>query len=501
MNVKKSSLIAALLICLMAGQIAYAYADDNIPHLDVSVANTTFAAGTRGNIIITIHNSGDYVVTEVEAFITSAVPGVSILSGAQKVVNSIDNGKSAAYNATVMVDQSVAVGAYLLTMTLSYLRAGRGMVTVAIPLSILVNSIFQPMVVLTVSPKKLTASGLNDVVMKVSNIAGSNVDSIEVVLSSNSPFLSIESSPNFNTATLTAGGSASFTVKVYVLESTPLGAYPLTASISYTDSNGNSLRQTATLPLEVASPIINKVPVLTVSNLDTTTAIPGERFTINARIACNDAPTFNTKATLTLDTQGMLRPMSSTTSSLGDMNAGDSQDLSFDVIVDGSAPASQIATTLTITYTDNKGAQRTVSEVLTVPVGQIVDFQLMNPKLVSVEQGATGKIDSSVVLMGTYKAQFATINVLPDSWIQLIPESSYYLGAAYPDSPVTFTLKFNVASNADVGDAKVRLQVSYLDNLNIQRQMTLEYPISVTKPAATITSDFWGWLLHLLGLR
>jgi hypothetical protein len=290
-------------------------------------------------------------------------------------------------------------------------------------------------------------------------------------------------------------------VKVYVLESTPLGAYPLTATISYTDSNGNSLRQTATLPLEVASPIINKVPVLTISNLDTTTAIPGERFTIKARVVCNDAPTFNAKATLTLDAQGLLRPMSSTTSSLGDMNAGNTQDLSFDVIVDGSAPALQIATTLTIVYTDNKGAQRTVSEVLTVSVGQIVDFQLMNPKLVSVEQGATGKIDSSVVLKGTYKAQFATINVLPDSWIQLIPESSYYLGAAYPDSPVTFTLKFNVASNVDVGDAKIKLQVNYLDNLNIPRQMTLEYPISITKPAATITSDFWGWLLHLIGLR
>jgi len=83
----------------------------------------------------------------------------------------------------------------------------------------------------------------------------------------------------------------------------------------------------------------------------------------------------------------------------------------------------------------------------------------------------------------------------------LIPESSYYLGTAYPDSPVTFTVKFNVASNADVGGANVTLQVSYLDNLNIPRQMNLEYPVTVTKPAPTITSDFWGWLLHLFGLR
>lgn len=500
MNGKKRYLIPILLLCLMAGQIGFTYADDIIPHLDVSVTNTTIAAGTHGVIGITINNSGSYDATEVEAFLISATPGVSILSGAQKVVNLIERNKSMTYNATVLVDQSVAVGAYPITMTLSYLRAGHGIVAVTIPITIVVNRMFLPMVEVTVSPKKLTVSGINDITMKVSNVADTNINNVALVLSTASPFLSIESPVNYNITGLNSSDSMSFDVKVYTLESTPLGAYALTASISYSDASGNNLRQTATLPLEVTSPVINKVPVLTVTNLNTTTAIPGERFTIQARVDCNDANTYNTKATLTLDAQGLLKPLSPTTSSLGDMKPGDTRTLSYDVIVDGAAPASQIPTTLTLLYTDSKGIQRTTTEILTVPVGEIVKFQIMDPKLVTIDQGSTGKIDGTIVLKGTSRVQFTTMDVVSNSGIQTIPESSYYVGAVYPDSPVTFTVKFNVASNATLGDTTVKLQISYLDNLNISRQQILSYPISITKPVATIGTDFWGWLRHLLGM-
>ncbi len=163
MNGKRSTLIAALLICLMAGQIAYAYADDIIPHLEVNVSNTTFSAGTHGNIGITVHNGGNYDASEVEAFITSATPGISVLDGSQKVINKILEGKSTFYNATVMVDQSVTLGAYTLTMQLTYLRAGRGIVTVPIPITIVVDKLFLPMLEVTASPKKLSVGELNDV--------------------------------------------------------------------------------------------------------------------------------------------------------------------------------------------------------------------------------------------------------------------------------------------------------------------------------------------------
>ncbi len=210
MNGKKRYLIPIMLLCLMAGQIGLTYADDIIPHLDVSVTNTTIAAGTHGIIGITINNSGSYDATEVEAFLTSATPGIAILSGAQKVVNTIDKGTSTTYNATVMVDQSVAVGDYPITMTLSYLRAGRGIVTVTIPITIVVNRMFLPMVEVTVSPNELNVSAINDVTMKVRNIADTKINNVAIALSTASPFLSIESTSNYNITTLNSNDSMSF---------------------------------------------------------------------------------------------------------------------------------------------------------------------------------------------------------------------------------------------------------------------------------------------------
>jgi hypothetical protein len=500
MNGKRSTLIAALLICLMVGQIAYAYADDIIPHLEVYVSNTTFSAGTHGNIGITVHNGGNYDASEVEAFITSATPGISILDGSQKVINKILLGKSTFYNATVMVDQSVTLGAYTLTMQLTYLRAGRGIVTVPIPITIVVDKLFLPMLEVTASPKKLSVGKSNDVTVTVSNIAASDVEGVALSLSTASPFLSIESPLNYNVTSIKAGLTTSFTARIYALESTPLGSYALAASMFYSDPAGDSFKQTATLPLEVTAPIINNVPVLTVTNLNTTTATPGQRFTLQARVDCADASAFNAKATITLDATGLLRPLTSTTVSLGEMNPGDSQTVDCTVLVDGAAPASQIPVTLALAYTDSKGVLRATTETLTVQVGQVVDFEVMNPKQVSTEQGNTGKIDSSLILKGTSKVQFTSIDVVGDPTVTVIPESSYYIGAMYPDSPVLFTVKFNVASTAALGDATVNIRVSYLDNLNRPQQQTLSYPVTITKPAATIGNDFWGWLRHLLGM-
>jgi hypothetical protein len=500
MNGKRSTMIVGLLICLMAGQIAYAYADDIIPHLEVNVTNTTFSAGTHGVIGITIHNGGNYDASEVEAFITSTTPGISILTGSQKVINVLSQGGSTSYNATVMIDQSVGLGAYTLAMQLTYLRAGRGIVTVPIMITIVVDKLFLPMIEVTASPKKLNVGELNVVTLTISNIAAMDVEGVALTLSTASPFLSLEGPLNYNTTIIKAGSTTSFTTRVYALESTPLGPYALAASMFYSDPSNDSFKQAATLPLEVTDPMINNIPVLTVTNLNTTTAIPGQRFTIQARVDCADASALNTKATITLDATGLLRPLTPTTISLGEMNPGDSQTVSCTVLVDGAAPAAQIPATIALAYTDSKGVQRTTVETLTVQVGQVVNFAIMNPTQVSADQGTQAKIDSSLLLKGTSKVQFTTIDVVGDSTVTIIPESSYYIGAIYPDSPVLFTLKFNILSNATLGNANVKIRVSYLDNLNRPQQQMLSYSVTVTKPAATIGNDFWGWLRHLLGM-
>ncbi len=496
---KRSVLITALLIILMIGQVTYTYADSDIPHLEVRVKDTTFAAGTHGSIAVTIRNGGDYDVTQVEAFVTSATPGISIIGGSQKVFNRIDSGESASYNVILMVDQSVAVGAYLITMQLTYLRTAYGIVTVQIPITIVVNQQFLPMIELTASPKNLVGGIWNNVTIVVTNVASTEITDLSLSLSTASTYLSIEGAANLRAASIESGEQRDFKVRVYALESTPIGSYTLTASTSYTSATDDNYRQVDNLPLEVTSPFISKIPILTVTNLNNTIVLPGRIFHVHARVDCSDAPSYNVKATLTLDAAGILRPLSPTTTSLGDIEAGGSKEVTCEVLVEGSSSAAQVPTTLTLTYFDSKGTLMTTTETITVQIGQIVDFEIMNPELIEVKQGSKGKIDSSLILKGTSKIQFTTVDVVSDSNIQLIPESSYYIGSIYPDSPVLFTVKFYVPVDADLGDKTINLKISYLNNLNTPSQQLLNYPIRIVKATPTIGNDFWGWLRHIFG--
>jgi hypothetical protein len=249
----------------------------------------------------------------------------------------------------------------------------------------------------------------------------------------------------------------------------------------------------------VTSPFITKIPILTVTNLNNTIVLPGRTFNVHAKIDCSDAPSYNVKATLTLDPAGMLRPLSPTTTSLGDIETGGSEEVTCKVLVDGSSPANQIPTTLTLTYFDSKGNLRTTTETLTVQIGEIVNFEIMNPELIEAKQGSEVKIDSSLILKGTSKIQFTTVNVVPDPNIQVIPESSYYIGSIYPDSPVLFTVKFNVTVGADLGNKTINLKISYVDYLNTPSQQLLNYPIRIVKATPTIGGNFWEWLRHVLG--
>ena len=78
------------------------------------------------------------------------------------------------------VDQSIAVGAYPLTLTLSYLRVGRGIVTVTVPLTIVVNKPSLPALKITTSASKITPGQENTITLTVENMGNTSVNDIDI---------------------------------------------------------------------------------------------------------------------------------------------------------------------------------------------------------------------------------------------------------------------------------------------------------------------------------
>ncbi len=502
---KKKYLIPILFVCLIAGQVGVTYAEDYVSHLEVSTKNIYLSAGRRSNVTIQLLNTGSYDLNEIDLQLVSATPGLSVIQNVHSVFNKIVSEKSVSYNATLYVDQSLAMGSYTLTLQGSYLRLGRS-VSLSVPITVVVTNAFQPMVKLTVSSSIINAGETTTIEVKVENVANSDLTNIDLTVSSSSPLISIENQLNFSASGLKAGESTSFAVQVKTLENTPIGAYSIASTVYYSDVDGNRYKQSVNLPLETTSPIILRSPIITVENLNPSPVHPGDQFDITLRVVCSGASVYNAKATLTLDQKGLLSPMSGTTTAIGDLAPGESATLTFGLLLDGSSTAGQLPVTVTVRYVDSKGVQGTATEIVTIPVEEIVDFGLMQDVTVTAEKGKITTLEADLLLVGTGRVEFTKIEVQPEDPISTVSGSIEYIGAVDPDSPVPFTVKFAVANNTATGAGTLKLKVSYLDNRNVPQSQTLSVRLSIIEPVATAPAQagdggVWSWLKRLFGLQ
>jgi hypothetical protein len=506
MNVKNRYLILILLVCLTAGQITLIYADNYTPHLQVTTTNTTLAAGSKSNININLYNGGDYDVTEIEALLSSQTLGVSIINGSQKVINKIEQGKSADYEVLIMVDQNVIIGAYPLTMTLNYLRAGRGIVTVTIPLSIVVEKPSLPMIKITAFGNKITPGLENKLSLTVQNIANVSTQDIDITLSSTSTLLSISDRINYQISELKPGASVTYNVSIRVLENMPIGAYSITAQVWFTYDLGIELKQTIIIPVEATMANITRSPILAIKNLTPRTVVPGEQFSINLEATCTDAAVYNLKAVLTPDSMGLISPVNPTTVSLGDLKVGESVKFTYTLLLSGSASAINIPLSVSLKYIDSKGLSGAATETITIPVENIVKFTLMQDQIITAERGGNTTLEADLLLIGTGRVEFAKIQIIELGPVKQVVGSTEYIGAIDPDSPVPFTLKFAIENASTLGDHQLKMKITYLNSRNVEQNSTISVPLNVINPVVKttlVTNDggLWGWLKRLFGLQ
>lgn len=505
MNGKKSYLIPILLICLVAGPIAVTYAEDYVSHLEVSAKNIYLTAGMSGNVTIQLYNAGSYDVTEIDALMLSSTSGLSVIANTHNVINKLVSEKTVTYNVTLYVDQGLNVGSYQLSLQTSYVRLGRS-ISLTVPITVVVKNAFQPMVRVSASPSKLSAGGTTILSVKVEDIAAGDISDVDVTVYSGSPLLSVEDQLRFNAASIRAGSSASFDVQVKALENTPVGAYSLSATVYYSDMRGNRYKQSMGLPVEMTSTVLTSSPIITVTNLGTRAVAPGEQFDVVLRFSCAGAAIYNAKASLSLDQRGLLTPLSPINTAVGDLKPGESMQQGYTLLLDGSAPAGAIPLTLSVRYVDSRGVQGTATEIITVPVKQIVDFSLMKDAVVSAGIGETATFEGDLLLIGTSRVEFTRIQVVGGGPVGLVAGSTEYIGAIDPDSPVPFSLKFSVANGTSMGRYDLEFKLTYMDNRNIQQEQVLNVPLDVVKAQVSVSAvnndgGVWGWLKRLFGLQ
>lgn len=500
---KKNSIILSMfLLFMIAGQVIPVFSIT--PRLEVSAQNIYLSAGKLNPITIILNNTGDFDLQEIEAILISSVPGISVITNSHKVWDIITYDDNLSYHAILYVDQNIALGTYTLQLQLNYIRGGRP-TNVNVPISVIVSEAFQPSIKITVKPEtqKFKTNYSGNFNFTIVNLGNVSIKDVTIILSQNSPLFVITGNQLYAIDEITAGKTKDLSTTIKILESAQLGPYSITATIYYSDLDGNRVKQVITLPFEITSYEITKSPILVMRNLNASASIiPGMAFKQVVKIECSEATAYNIKAQLSLDVKGQLTPLGPTIVAIGDMQTNDSKIITFELQLDGSALPGPISTTLTLRYIDQKGIQSTVSETIVVNVDQLVNFRLLDENPKSLQRGKTSKLEADILLIGTTRVEFVSLNIEDSGPVQ-ITSGSEYLGAVDPDSPVPFTISVDVPTSTSLGEYKFKTKITYFDNNNNFKDRYIEIPIKIIEATTTQTTTndggFWGWIRSLLG--
>ena len=164
------------------------------PILEVSTQNIYLTAGQENQFTINLRNTGDSSVYNVEAFLVSEIPGLSILTDGHKVFNEITQNKLKDYQPTIYVDQSLPLGSYSIMLTLKYRRFGTELDTqIIVPIGLVVNEAYVPKIQYTsgLDSGKISSGSEKQVQFNFRNNWDRTLNDLEFALSSSSPYISI----------------------------------------------------------------------------------------------------------------------------------------------------------------------------------------------------------------------------------------------------------------------------------------------------------------------
>ncbi|MCW4012841.1 MAG: hypothetical protein NWF07_07590 [Candidatus Bathyarchaeota archaeon] len=508
MKTKKQSIIVlAFILTIMLGTIP-TYAADS-PILQVSASNIYLKGGQENQIKIVLKNTGDYKIYDIEAVLSSSISGITVISKANQVVAEIEAHRQTSYEPVIYIDQNLPLGAYSLSLSVSYGRTGaalQGIVTV--PIGVIVSEAFTPSLVYspTLEDIEVKAGAINDVSFKFINIDNETINDVKVVLTSLTNSITITN--NIVTSVDELGSGESFTVNptISIIEGTTLGTYSVTAIASYKDIDGNRFHQSFSLPINVASSAAVRTTLVTIEEMKVLedSILPGDIFTVELTIECTGAVAYDLLGTLSFSTSSPVSPISPSVINLGDLGVGESTKATYSLLVSGSTAAGQYPITATITYTSSRGTSKSITETMTLLVDGLIDFEFLDVPSETASAGETKELEADLLLIGTESVEFVSIGVVEDDVIKRVSGSDEYIGAVDPDSPIPFDINYKVDSDAPEGEHELRLSVKYRDHLNREHEEQIGLDITIGEQLDDTPEPqdggFWVWIRRLFGL-
>jgi len=512
MNRRKALFVVLMVVFSTALQATGAGAESFAPLINVLAQDVYLTAGEENTMEISLSNVGSFSVYEVRATLTvpTTTLGISILSDAFVVFNKIEEGQTRVYHPVVYVDRLTPLGAYSLTLQISYTRIGEPQyMTATVQIGIVVDRVLVPKLGLDVrmEEQKISAGTDEEALIRIDNIGYEPVYKLDARITSTSPHLVVMEAGRFTHERLDPGGEIAFNTTLAASRSAPIGVYTLTVSVTYEDGEGRKYSENFAQGLTVDSvKVTNQTTVVMRGyTTDPETIKPGDIVDITLDLACLGAKAYEVKAILNLDRLTGIATLSPTLVALGGLDPGELTNVTYKLIVGGSTRAGQYTATVTLTYIDGDGVPRSLVEMVTLLVRGIVEFSILNSSPIVAEASGITEFEADLLLLGTEGVKFVSVEIIEDANFNRTTRSWEYLGAIDPDSPTPFSLEFEVEGGAPPGGHTMGLNVTYTDDLNQKHDQVLGLSVTVVEsmaeePPQGAGDGFWVWLRRLFGL-
>lgn len=164
-------------------------------------------------------------------------------------------------------------------------------------------------------------------------------------------------------------------------------------------------------------------------------------------------------------------------------------------------PSSAIGATyqgqIQLNYRDDYGQ----SHSKTYPLGLIIVGRvelIVYGKTVTSQPspGSKATLSATILNKGNTKAMYANATILPNPVLELLDESTTYIGEIEENSPMPFTVLARVNSNAENGTYPIKIVVSYRDDQYKEHSLNFTINLTVAKSQSGQSNPSSSWDLR-----
>lgn len=458
----------------------------------INIPANVLLSGTANDITIEIINSGTapaYLANVALSFAASSP--LSVVGGdAQRLINVIEAGERVAVPYKLYTSSSTSEGLYAGSLSISYRDTNGQAVSETKSVGFVVKA-WPSQIAVESSNAILQAGSLNNVAIKVKNTGNQPISSITATISFTSsggasPLSLGSGSPQWTFGQVAANGEATISAQFFATLSAAEASYPVQLQISYLDANGYPHSEIKSISFAVKS-WISPIVVETQNSV----LLAGSANTIPIKIKnTGNQAISSVQATVLFPTTSGSTPLSlatgSPTESFAQIAANGEVEFRPQVFATLASADSSYQLQLQVIYTDSNGYQHTETKSFGISVRGMIVLETQSLSVVPAEAtaGRNVTVVGNILNKGNVVSQYTEARVKAEGPIRTSPTSIQYIGDVDPNTPVPFSLNFQVDRTARVGKYPVTIQFVYEDRYGAKLTSETQLEITVVQLTA-----------------